>query len=125
MIFRKNEKPSPNVKPADNAMTWVYVAFSFGVIGFFIEMLLSYHREVDRLKKEQQKAHQAINMHSQAVNGLQQKTKDTNAKIEELTKEKAKLVHDVNWNKATLEELEEKEKRRSLSKHRLEAGDGA
>lgn len=106
-------------------MTWVYIAFSFGVIVFFIEMLLSYHREADRLKKEQQKTRQAINVHSQAVTNLQQQTRDTKAKIEELTKEKTQLEHDVNWNKTTLEELEEKEKRRSLSKHRLEAGEGA
>ncbi|MCC7263197.1 MAG: hypothetical protein IT369_11830 [Candidatus Latescibacteria bacterium] len=106
-------------------MTWVYVAFSFGVIAFFVEMLLSYHREADRFKKEQQKARQAINAHSQAEIALQQQTRDTKTKIEELTKEKAQLEHDVNWNKTTLEELEEKEKRRSLSKHRLEAGEDA
>ncbi len=106
-------------------MTWVYVAFSFGVIIFFIEMLLSYHREADHLKKEAQRVRQAINVHSQALADLQQKTKDTKAKIEELTKEKANLEHDASWNKTTLDELVEKEKRRSLSKHRLEAGEGA
>lgn len=105
-------------------MTWVYVAFSFGVIAFFAEMLLSYHREAERLRKEEQKVRRAINLHSQAVISLQQQTVVAKAKIEELAKEKAKLEHDVSWNKTTLDELVEKEKRRSLSKHRLEAGEG-
>ena len=106
-------------------MTWVYVAFAVGVIAFFIEMLLSYHREAEHLKKEQHKVRYAIGVHSQALVNLQQQAKDTKAKIDELTKEKANLEHDVNWNQTTLEELVEKEKRRSLSKHRLEAEDGA
>lgn len=106
-------------------MTWVYIAFSFGVIAFFVEMLLSYHREADRLKREQQKVRHAIGVHSQALIDLQQQTKETKSNIEELTKEKAKLEHDASWNKTTLDELVEKEKRRSLSKHRLEAGEGA
>lgn len=105
-------------------MTWVYVVFAFGVIAFFVEMLLSYHREAERLKKEEQKVRQAIKVHSQALINLQQQTVAAKSKIEELTKEKAKLEHDVNWNKTTLDELVEKEKRRSLSKHRLEAGEG-
>lgn len=106
-------------------MTWVYVAFSLGVIAFFIEMLLSYHREADRLRTEQQRVRHAIGVHTQAALDLQQQTKDTKAKIEELTKERAKLEHDVSWNRTTLDELVEKEKRRTLTKHRLEAGEGA
>jgi len=101
-------------------MIWVYIAVAIGLIVFLIEMLLAHRRESDRLKMEQEKVRHSIRVHAQATVEIQQKTEEAKAKIEELKQEKSRLTHEVDWNKATLAELGEKEKRRMLSRHKLE-----
>jgi hypothetical protein len=100
-------------------MFWVYLVVSVGLVGFLIEMWLDYKKKAGQLKAGQEKVRQSIAMHQAATAEAQREAEKSRFRVEELKQEKAALSHDINWDKETLKELEEKAQRRSLTRHPL------
>ena len=101
-------------------MTWVYLTISIGAAGFLVWIIIDYLNASSGLKPKADLARQEIKECEARIEAEQNATNATKDGVEGLQKEIAELEKEMGELTKKVEEFRQKEKRRKLTKFKLE-----
>ena len=101
-------------------MVWILVLIVLGLIGFLVEMWLSYQKQADELMQEQEATLKQIDEHHKALEKLEKRTDDVGQRLAELGGEQNELKQELEQGQAELAELQDQRKSRSPTRHPVE-----
>jgi septal ring factor EnvC (AmiA/AmiB activator) len=88
-------------------MVWFLILVALGLIGFLVEMWLSYQKQADELLKQQEAARRQIEEHHQAIEKLEKRSGEVRTHLVELGSEQDDLKEKLVKFQSELAELEE------------------
>ena len=101
-------------------MVWILVLIVLGLIGFLVEMWLSYQKQADELMQEQEATLKQIDEHHKALEKLEKRTDDVGQRLAEFGGEQNELKQELEQGQAELAELQDQRKSRSPTRHPVE-----
>ena len=97
-------------------MEWVLVLLSLGLLGFLVQMWLSYQKQADAMIAQQEETRGQIDGHLEAIEKLGKRTEEVRQRISELSTEQDNLKEELETAQGELAEMEESRSSRSQTR---------
>jgi chromosome segregation ATPase len=84
---------------------WVYFIVALGLLGIMVEIWMSFRKQTEELREDRERVRAGIRQHESAIADLEQRRKQAEAEITELTGERDGYKGEVELKTQELDEL--------------------